>query len=192
MEQMKKGISNRDKALLLVVALLAVGAVYYFLVFRPTTDQIESLRAQQEQVQLEVDTLNTKLQLLAKMNNELPGLRESNMPVAAYDNLKPVMAALNNIMSPSQQFDISFDTSSAEGGSIIRRQITINFLCSTYRQARDIVTNLHNVPYRCQISMVSYSSEQAGGGVMGEKEGDINRDPVRGSVLITFFENVQV
>lgn len=186
MEQMKKSLSQRDIILLLLLALMAVGALYYILIFKPTTARIETLRSQQEQVQTEIDTLNTKLQLLTKMKNELPLLQETNKPVAAYDNLKPVMAALNNIMLPSQEFDITFSTEEdGESGSIIRRNVNIGFACSDYASAKRIIEDLDDVAYRCQISSAVIASE---GGTGADRTGDLNADPVRALVTITFFE----
>lgn len=188
MEQMKKSLSQRDVILLLLLVLLAVGVLYYFLIFKPTTERVEALRSQQEQVQMEIDTLNTKLQLLTKMNSELPLLRETNKTVAPYDNLKPVMAALNNIMLPSQEFDITFSTEEdKDGGEIIRRNVNIGFTCSDYASAKRIIEDLDDVAYRCQISSVVIASE---GGTGADRTGDLNIDPVRASVTITFFEAV--
>lgn len=188
MKQIKKGLSKRDRILLVLLALVVVGVVYYFLVYKPTTERIAALQAQQAQVQTEIDALTTKAALLAKMKNELPGLQESNKAVAAYDNLKPVMAALNGIMMPSQEFDITFSTQSLEeGGDLIRRDVKISFLCENYARAKRIINDLDDIAFRCQISSVSITSEgQTGAG----GEADLNQGAVRGAVSITFFETV--
>ena len=188
MEQMSKSLSGRDKVLLAVLALMAIGALYYFMVFTPTTQQLRDLETHQNQVQTEIDSLTVTLQHMAKMKNELPLLEQRNKPVAAYDNLKPVMAALNNIMSTSRQFDITFETKrDEEADSMIRRVVSINFMCDNYATAKQIIANLHDVHFRCQISSVNVTSSKEGN--MGDGEGDISLDPVRGTVSIVFFES---
>lgn len=189
MKQIQKSLSKRDSVLLVLLALLALGLLYYFLVFRPTEEKITALQAQQTQVQSEIDILTTKMDLLVKMQNELPQLRAGNKPVAPFDNSKPVMQALNSIMAPSQEFNITFTVEEdAQGGPIVRRRVNIDFLCASYASAKAIIQDLGEVPFRCQISSATLGS--GGGGAQVSGVGDLSTDPIRGTVSITFFETV--
>ncbi len=186
MKQINKSLSGRDAVLLILLALVAVGVLYYYLVYRPTEERIAALQTQQVQVQTEIDTLNTKLELLTKMQNELPQLRADNKPVAPFDNSKPVMQALNNIMAPSQEFNITFTVEQGEEGEpVVRRLVNIEFLCANYASAKGIIGNLVEVPFRCQIGSTVLMSD---GTSELDEVGDLSADPIRGTVSIAFFE----
>lgn len=192
MEQMKKSFSRTNAILLAVLALVLVGLAYYFLVFQPSNLRIEELRQEQLNTQTQIDTLILKAQIVEKMRQELPSLKETNQPIPDYDNLKPVMAYLNSIMMASQQFEISFEiedkANNAEGvpdTGIVRRLVTVNFICASYQDAKNIIENLHNVPYRSQVNQVTLTSKTGGEEI---SSGDINIDVLQGSVSIVFFE----
>lgn len=204
MEQMKKSSSKAFTIIFILLGLVATGALYYFFVFAPTTTQIDQLQSEQTNVQMQIDALTVKAQLLTKMKHELPELRENNRPIAAYDNLKPVMAALNNIMMASQQFEVSFgmnekpqqeEGQEAAQDKMVRRQVTIGFVCNNYQDAKNIIDNLYNIGFRCQINQATLTSAKNGeSGMMGSgnsAEGDLNKDLVQGNVSIVFFETLK-
>ena len=187
MEMMKKKLPVRDAVILVILALAAIGALYFFMVYRPTSERISALQGQQTQVQTEVDALKTKEELLNKIRGELEGLRESNRPVAVYDNQKPVMAALNQIMLSSQEFEIAFSLDESEEESdVVRRRVEIDFICGNYQSAKNVITALHDVNFRCQISAVHLTSRASS----AQKPGDIRQEPVQGQVSIVFFESL--
>ena len=66
---MFNNLSNREKILLLLVFIIAVGAVYYFYFYTPLTEEIARLEDEREQK-------NNRLQVAKSFAEQLPAIKE--------------------------------------------------------------------------------------------------------------------
>lgn len=190
MEQLRRSIGPRGKALLVAVAIIALGLIYYFFVHVPVTDEMTRIASAQADADLQLTTLQTKLATQTRMEQELLAMRSQPdaIEVARYDNLQPVMVALNGILQDSVQFSLQFSSvqEDAENG-IVRRPVQMSFTCNSYQHAQRIIDALHGLPFRCQVKSVALQTladVQSAGGTLG----NLWEGSVSASVTVIFFE----
>lgn len=68
-------MSVRNRAIILGAVFVVVVLIWFFALFRPNQDRINELRAQQEQVQQEINNLQVQLQRLQELQRQEPQLR---------------------------------------------------------------------------------------------------------------------
>lgn len=154
---MSRSFTRREKILILCLAVIVLVTVYMKVVYfdvSETMQQYPTLLAEaQEQLALE----QQKYSSLQAMRNELEELKKSGAQIQAvpnYDNSKKIMEELNQILRPCQDYSLNFLPLEQEG-NIIRRKISMQFSCSNYATAEQVVRNIDGMPYRCLITSLS-------------------------------------
>jgi len=173
---MKKGLSTREKILLLILILVSLIAVYYYMFYIPTQDKISYYKSEALQVDDQIIVAEAMSIKMNMMEKELEAIKSGDMTnvkeLPPYDNSRNVMDSLSTILADASQYNVSFSGVSEEDG-IVRRDITLNYDCNSYDSAKAILTQIYNSDYRCLMKDLHI---KAGNGVW-----NIN-------VKITYFE----
>ena len=96
--------SRREKALLVVLALLAVAGIWYQFVFVGTQDTISRLNTQIADVQDQKATDAARVMQTKRMSEEIERCKAAGIAPAeipAYDNVQALMARLNGTLAPT-------------------------------------------------------------------------------------------
>ena len=151
---MKKGLSSREKILLVILALMAVFAVYYYVFYIPTQEKISYFKAETVRLEDEIMVSEIKIGKLNMMVKELEAIKSGDMTnikeLPPYDNSSNVMNSLSTILSKASVYNVSFSGVTEKDG-IVRRDITLNFSCTTYETAKAILSDIYNGDYRCLV-----------------------------------------
>lgn len=191
--KLTRQFSKSEKTLLAFVAILLLAAVYYFGIYSPTTSQLEDIKTQQQDVDSELITEEAKTMRLATMRKELETLELAGnfVETPAYDNQQPVITMLNAILSETKDYSLTFqEITMPESGTTVRRPVQMTFNCSSYQQARNVIGRLHDGPYRCLISALSFAIDNGEGGAVDEATASISNSGVTVTLLVTYFENL--
>lgn len=173
---MNRELTTREKFLLLVLAIMLLVSLYYLLVYQPVEEQLADLALLEAETEDAILMETVRLAQLNKMEEELEQIfaaADGNpTEIAAYDNAKQVMNELNAILTPADNYSLNFTVVAPEEDNIVRRQAALSFTCSGYQQARDMLTALHDSPYRSLISDLNLqlSYEEEGVGVSGSAQ----------------------
>lgn len=151
---MKKGLSAREKILLLILILMAIFAGYYYAFYLPAQEKITFYEEEAILVDDQIIIAEAKTAKMGMMVKELKAIKEGDMTnikeLPPYDNSRNVMNSLSMILANATQYDVSFSGVSEEDG-IVRRDISLNYNCNSYESAKSILSQIYNGDYRCLI-----------------------------------------
>jgi len=160
---LSRKFTKREKVLLLILALLLVGELYYLLVHRRVENDLMEAQSRLEEATV---SYNIESARTAKKNGMLKAIQEAQKnegvhPLPDYDNSTNVVAYLNGVMASTDEYNLIFDAVSFSN-YVAMRPINMNFTCQGYPAVRNIVTQLENGPYYCEVTGLSMS---AGNGI---------------------------
>ena len=185
---LSKQFSLREKILLLILAILALLAAYYFAVHRPVTETIEKCAIESDELNTEITILSAKKQKKDDMLLELEQIKASGdtAVVPDYDNLDRIVAFLNNVLSNTENYSLSVSgvVKAEDSSGIVRRSMVLKFTCPDYNSAKEAINKLQNSSFCCRLGAMTFSRS-------GEQSSrSILEGPVAVTINITFFEHI--
>jgi len=166
-------MSTREKTLMVILAILLAGALYYLFFLSPLQSKTEQLTGEISDVQDNIATAQVMLQKKQTMQKELDAIFSQSdgepTKIPDYDNVQAVIKELNQILSASDEYSINFGSLEDSNNSIVRRPVGLSFSCGTYEAVRSILGQLGSSEYRSLITDVSVvrSDENAQTGQTG-------------------------
>lgn len=171
--------SLREKILLLICLVIALGIFYYEVAFKGFRNAEKQYDTSELQTQL------TVLQSQAARQKQMQNYLDSNASVsvgtvAVYNNLANEVSELGSILSDkASQVSITWSEPTLTD-NIVRRQAAISFHTDSYGDARSLVDAIAQCRYRCLLADVSMSGS-------GDEDLASSKD-VAVSLNVTFFE----
>ena len=158
-----RDFTRKEKILLLVLALILVGLVYYQFVDKPVRRSIAESKAECEAIETELAVAQTKAQHLQKLESELNDMKsgETISYMASYNNSREEVALLNDILSNTKEYTINF-ADVTRSKDQIRRNFTLQFQTRDYDAAQDIMTRLLQGENRCLVGDMKCSVDKDG------------------------------
>ena len=175
---MNKTLSSREKVLMLVLAILLVGACWFRFFYQPVSEQTLEYHTMRDGELDKITATAGQVNSLRRMKESLNEYKSSGNvePIPRYDNGKPLMVALDAIRNRAVEFEFQFEEPVLDE-YIYSRTVHVSFTTKTYRQARTIIDDLSEETYVNQISDVQITMDA------GEKKNLVNV-----GLTITFFE----
>ena len=156
---LSRSFSKKELIMVLLVLAMVLGFCYYYFVYLPVNDKIESANSRITELQDEDQLLQTKLLRLKKTQSELEALKSgeevSIMP--SYNGAKLEVNFLHDLMAPLGKYDFQFSEVTREK-DLIRRDFTLSFESVKYDRIINIFKALYNCKYRVLISDVTYKA----------------------------------
>lgn len=181
---MNRVFSKREKALLVILALLILVALYYFFVQRPVTETLETADSQIENLKIQGDVLEARAIKMNNMKKEIEQLKASGnaVDIPEYDNLATVITFLNTVLSGKEDYVATFAEPTLGGDNIARRSVQISFTAPSYESAKAAVEALQNCPFLCRVDGVQMAP--------ANNASLTNSKSVATSVTIVFYETL--
>lgn len=190
--KLTRQFTRREQVLLLILAALFLFAVYFLGVHLPVTEALERARTEYETVSANVAVLEAKQQRMDQMRQDLDVILSQPhvAEIPTYDNLQRLMDFLNTVLSPAEDYSLSFqEPRQSEDRAILRREMQMNYVSPSYRAAREVLEQLQNCPFRCQLSVLSMAPFAGDG--QSNTDAALTDGTVQVSLTVTFFENVR-
>ena len=158
MKILSRDFTLGERILLIALAVVLVGLVYYRFVDQPVRAAISSAQSERDSLQMELDAVTAQVNQLASMQSELEQLktRDDVSVMPSYNNSKAELALLNDALRAANTFSVSFADVTREGNQI-RRNFSLTFTAPDYATMKQIFFDLTNGPYRCLIGNISCS-----------------------------------
>ena len=155
MKVMSRNFTTTEKALLIVLALILVGLIYYQFVDRTVRASIEASEAEYRDVHVELDAIQQRIAYLQGIQNSLDALKEGgNLSwMGSYNNSKQEVAFLNDILADTLEYSITF-ADVTRAGNQIRRSFTLQYRTQGYEAAQNIMSRLLAGQNRCLVGNV--------------------------------------
>ncbi len=161
---MNRTFTTREKALILVLAVLLLGCCYYLLVLKPSLDTMQSADARFSSIQDEMLIQQTVAARKADLEQQIAqaeadGKTQKTLP--SYDNTKNEIAALDSILSDATSYNIDFQDAETSG-TLVRRGVNISFTTDSYTAAQAVLQKLINCQYSCLVTDLSVTGTSLG------------------------------
>lgn len=150
MKVLSRDFNLKEKLLLAVLALILVGLMYYQFVDKSVRTSLENYKAEEEQLQMELDAAQARLARLTKVKNSLEETEGKYAWMGSYNSSKEELAFLNTVLADTLQYSISFSNVTRNGDQI-RRSFTLQYVTATYEAAQDIIKLMLEGKYRCLV-----------------------------------------
>ena len=161
---MKKGMSIREKVLLCILAVLALVMVYYYLFYIPVQDEIAQCEEEYLLIDDNILLADAKAAKLNKMKAELESIKGGDTTevkaLPAYDNRENLMVQLSGILAKTENYSLVFGNISKDGVTV-SRTVALDYTCSSYEAAKDILQEIYNGEYPCSFTNLYLSNEGA-------------------------------
>lgn len=177
---LKRGLTLREKILLLVCILIGLGIFYYQIIYKSFQNSMEAydisnIQNQTVILQAQVARKKTMQQYLVDHKDDTYG------ELAMYNNLSKEIGELARIFEGIDNLSISWSDPTLLNKTV-RRNANVSFSVVGYQKVVDLVKAIKNCKYRCLISDLSISTNR-------DRVLDDN-STVSVRIVITFFEMV--
>lgn len=178
---MTRSFSRREKLFMLILVILGIVGLYFFLIHRPITQRMEEIDLEQEEVLLQRDVAQMRLDQYNAMKAELDRIfaqgTENVTVMPEFDNIENLMLEFNRIFAGTNE-RLSYDATRTVSDHVIARTVRFSFSAESYDHARQVLTELTGTGYRCLLESVS----------LGPDNGDVFTGKLGVSGSITFYE----
>lgn len=177
----KSKLSMREILMIVILSVILLGTVYYLFFYFPHNAEMYNLDNQINEADTQINDAMVKAANKKKMEAELKAIFEKPQDeiteIAPYDNKEAVLTMLYGILSTTKDYSLSFQDPNVEADGTVRRHISMSFSTDTYEDAKEVLQQLSDCPWRCLISNLSITGDE-----------DMLKSGVSVSVNITFFE----
>ncbi len=156
MKVLSREFTRMEKILIVGLIIILLGLGYYRFIYLESENAIRSAKSEEEMIQQELDSAEEKLTYLQSMQSSMDELKESgNLSwMGSYNNSPSELKFLNDILSDTKSYSISFADVSRSGDQI-RRSFTLQYTTADYEEAQEIMKGLSKGEIRCLIGDVS-------------------------------------
>ncbi|QNL45246.1 hypothetical protein H8790_04300 [Oscillibacter hominis] len=184
---MNRTFTNREKVLLLILALVLLFVGYTKIVAQPVAQRMADAQLLGQSAQDELVLEIAKAQRLESMKQTLEqsGHAVQAASIPDYDNLENVMVQLDAILGLAQEYSLTFsDVTFGEDG-LVSRPIQMTVSCASYEAAKQVMERLSGCVYSCSLNGITVT---AAGGVTPP---DVTEGPVTVALTATFYETIR-
>lgn len=159
MKVLSRDFTLKERLLLLFLGLILVALAYYQFVDKPARAALESARVESEQLTVELQGVQAKLDQMHRMRDELEDVTSGGVAseMGSYNNSKEEIASLNEILKDTLQYSITF-ANVTRSGDQIRRNFSLQFTVDNYESMERLLAALAENHHRCLIGEVRCNS----------------------------------
>ena len=179
---LKREFNLRERILIIVATILALGLVYYNFVYKYVQNQLALY-----------DTASLDDELLAEQQKASRIAQMQQIIEETRGKVKGDLSVYNNQSNEIIEMGIIFDEDADNvsinwsdpvlAGTIIRRNVNISFHCSSYDNFKNVLKKMSEMKYRCLIGNVVVSDNSR-----SSENGLADSGDISASISVTFFE----
>lgn len=191
-----RNFTRREKVMLVILAIVLVVGLYFLLVHRPVEAALAQAAQEQEELDLQIQVAQIKLDQRNKMKAELDEIfalpKDQITVMPAYNNIEALMVQFDSIFMGLEP-KLSFPQIKVNEG-IVTRPIEFEFDAPSYDEARAILTRLTRTGQRSLLEGLSINPKTTArldrrGRVIGTQSGwSIQQGEVLVRGTIYFYE----
>ncbi len=166
---LSRKFTTREKILLLILSVILLAELYFLLVHQRVKREFAEAQSRTEAATVSYNIERVKAEKKREMQAKIREAEKdaSARPLPDYDNSTNVVAYLNGVMAATEEYNLVFNAVDFSSYAAMR-PINMNFSCQGYAAVRDIVAQLENGPYYCEVTGLSMSVASETGDMTGE------------------------
>ena len=160
MKILSRDFTLKEKILIGILFIIILGFAYYQFVDQPIREAIQKAELSKQSLDLELETVNIKIEQLEKMQREIDRIIAEGTiaPMPSYNNNKAVNMLLNDVLG-TYGYEIRFSELTREG-DLIRRTISLEFNPPGFSEMRTVLAALENSEFRCLVDNVEFGRQK--------------------------------
>ena len=148
--------TSKDISIIALLVVLVFGVIYYLSFYKPMQKDLADLAAQSVELDNQIAEATAKAGKMKKMQNEIDQIlsrpKTEITEIAPYDNKEVVFNMLNGILMRTVDYSLNFADPSIESDGFVRRNVSMNFNCASYEEAKAVIQDLTKSNWRCLVS----------------------------------------
>lgn len=161
MMSLNRIFTRQGKLLVAAIAILAIVLAYFFLAHLPLKSRLDNTEQELSFMRDESELIKTRAESAERMREQLEGVDNQNASyMGSYNNSEAELAVLNNILSQTQDYSISFTDVKREGNQV-RRRFALEFTAANYETAEKVIEDIAEGHYRCLIDHINVAGEES-------------------------------
>ena len=182
---LKREFTMKEKILILVAAVLALGLLYYNFVYKFFQNQMALYDTAALEDELMVEQSKAmRISQMQQIIEESVGKVKGDLSV--YNNQSSEIIEMGTIFDEDTE-NVSVNWSDPVlNGTIVRRDVNITFHTASYENFKNVLRKMSEMKYRCLIRNVTVSDGDSRASDGLQKSSDINA-----SISVTFFETTE-
>ena len=183
MYMLKHEFTLKEKILLMVAVVLALGLVYYNFVYKYFQNQLKLYDTEiLEQELIAEQAKASKISQMKQIIEESEGRVTGDLSV--YNNQSAEIIEMGEIFDEDGSKVSVTWVDPILTGTIVRRDVNITFSCSSYENFKNILRKMSEMKYRCLIRNVTV----AVGGSRDNRLSLTDANELNAAISVTFFE----
>lgn len=176
-----KGFTVKGRLLLIFFVIVLLGEAYYLLVHRRVDAIVSDARMRSETAMANYQIETAKAVKKQNMQEQTKTAKEGGAKqLPEFDNSVNVIAYLNQVMAVTGEYSLSFGKVE-QGDYVVLRPVNMGFSCPNYDAVKDIVAQLENGPYFCEVTGLAMAAR-------GSNGGDVTGETVSVQMTAVFYE----
>lgn len=156
--------SRREKFLIGLFGFILLGIAWYRLVYVNTTNQINTLQAEIDDVQSQIFEAQTKLAKKIEMQRVIEQ-REAEgaklTPIPTYDNIEPLMKSLSPMTDMADEFVVTFgEVDTTTSSQYVLRNVDMRFVSEEYEDVEEILKRVDDGDYPNIVDQMSIAPDR--------------------------------
>jgi len=196
---LSRKFTTREKVLLLILAVLLVGELYYVLIHVRVENDLAEAKARTEAATVTYELETIRAAKKQDMENKIREAENSNArPLPDFNNSTNVVAYLNGVMASTEEYHLVFNAVNFSN-YVALRSINMSFSCRDYAAVESIVAQLERGPYYCEVTGLSMSAVHGFRDMMLQNDsiaaedadvagGDMTNENVSVQMTVVFYE----
>lgn len=157
-----RSFTRREKVMLVILALVLMVGLYFLCVHRPVEASLAKEAAEQEELDLQIQVAQVRLEQRNKMQAELDEIfalpKDQITVMPAYNNLETLMVQFDSIFMGLEP-KLNFPEIKVNEG-VVTRPIEFEFEAPSYDEARAILTRLTRTGQRSLLEGLSINPKE--------------------------------
>lgn len=162
MKILSRDFTLKEKILIGILLLIILGFCYYQFIDQPIRSSIQRAENEKANNELELETVNLKIEQLEKMKLEIDRIIAEGTiaPMPSYNNSKAVNNLLNDVLG-GYGYSISFANLTRDE-DLVRRELALEFTPTDFSSMVAVLTALEKSEFRCLIDNINFSRSRYG------------------------------
>ena len=158
MKFLNRSFTTRELVIIILLVLVLLGAAYYQFVDTPVRNQLAQARSEKAALETQLNGVYAKIAEMKRIEAELDDLSsQANMSVMySYNNSEAELRLLNDILTSTEEYTVSFSNVTRDGDQI-RRRFTLTFTAADFAAAKRVITRLSGSELRCLVDNITYN-----------------------------------
>jgi len=157
---LSRKFTKREEVLLLILALILLGELYYLLVHQRVERELADAEARTAAATVSYEREQAKAVKKQEMQVKIQEATSDSSvrPLPDYDNSTNVVAYLNGVMAATEEYNLVFNAVDFSDYAALRT-INMSFRCRGYSEVKNIAAQLEQGPYYCEITGLSMAAD---------------------------------